>query len=177
MGYRIDRKPIKPEDMLPTFAVRNGSTMRLAFKCYYVQHEENFSPDVYDNLEWHDDKCPEDEHHHNHHCPKPDVYIDVDDLEPIDLPDCDYDEVVVTYEDDSIAQHLTTDAWIDENTPSIVRMFVSADIPNFSDKPKQARFTIFLKRTIHINELSKDIETADTLCHGMIVILPGKPVD
>lgn len=171
MGYRTLDKPPKPEDMLRRFDVRNGAIMRIAFACYYA--EKGHNPHYHDYKNW-----PTWNYHPGAICqmmpprtpfkwmPWPLNRKSLK-LTPIDLAEEGYTDFVVSYEDEELASNLDTTAWLDEEDTSIVRMSVNAHFPTFSDKPKEARFTIFAKK--------QDGTAIDAICHGIVTILPGSP--
>ena len=141
--------------------------MRMAFGCYYAHtgHDQK----LHDHIGW-----PNPEH--------PDAICQMlpgykhpwtvrkvgpVSFEPINLLNEGYDEAYVTYEDEDAYDVLDTQAWIDDDDDCIVRMSVLANLPSFSDKPKDFRFTLFIKK--------QDDSAIDAVCHGIVTVLPGSP--
>lgn len=170
MGYRKPDKIPKPEDMLARFDVRNGAIMRVTFGCYYTARGHN--PHYHDYINW-----PAPNYHPGPICqmhPPRDKFRWMNPitgqpikLDPIHLVEEGYSIVKVSYEDDDIAEYLTTEASIDQSTDNLVRLKVHANLPVFHDEPKEVRFTIFISKS--------DGSAIDAVCHGIIVILPGSP--
>jgi len=162
MGYRFDDKPLKPEDMIPRFAVRNGATAKIALGCYYLgKHDSK----LHDFLGWpnpdHQDMiCQELNNFRLFN--KKDKTVE---LEEIHLTEEGYDEVAIAYEDSEYAQYLITEAAIDEDDDNIIRVKVTANLPEFTDKPIDVRFTVFVRKTSET--------MIDSVCHGFISVLPG----
>ena len=170
MGYRFDDNPPKPEDMLKRFDVRNGAKMRLAFGCYYAHMGHD--PKLHDHLGWpspghKDDMCQMLPAYASPWAMKKGRFERPISFDPINLKDEGYTEAYVSVEDEEIAADLDINAWIDDDDESIVRMTVLANLPTFSDKPKTARFTLFIKKPDNL--------AVDAVCHGIITILPGSP--
>ena len=88
-------------------------------------------------------------------------------LEQIHLTEEGYTDVAISIDDDDIAQYLTTEVSIDNVDDYIIRLKVRANLPLFEDKPKETRFTVFVKKS--------DDSAVDAVCHGIITILPGSP--
>ena len=162
MGYRFNDNPPKPEDHLYRFAVRNGATARITFGCYYLGKHD---PKLHDFIGW----------------PNPDnvdaICQEISnfklfgkknktiELQEIHLAEEGYDEVAVAYEDSEYAQYLITESHIDEDDDNIIRVKVTANLPEFSDKPIDVKFTVFAR---------KSSETRiDAVCHAIISVLPG----
>lgn len=178
MGYRVDKKPIKPEDMLPTYPVRNGATLYADFECYYVEPKMGHDPHTHDYIGW------PDPHHPDEICqmrPPRDRFrwrydgavMEPDEPVPIDLTS-EYEgynqelEVIFDHPDDRIM----ATAWIDDELPYLIKMVVSPQLPMFEDKPIEKRFTLFAQRRI---EGSQDQYLPDAVVRAKLVILPGAP--
>ena len=164
MGYRFNDNPPKPEDHLRKFAVRNGTIMRIAFGCYYLQ---GHNPKMHDHIGW---PNPDNPDHICQEISNMRLYglkEKTAELEKIHLIEEGYDELAISFEDSDNAQHLETNVWIDPDDDNIVRLTVKADFPTFSDKPIDLRFTVFAKKS--------DGSAIDSICHGMITVLPGAP--
>ena len=86
---------------------------------------------------------------------------------PIHLLAEDYTDVEITYEEADLAEHLTSEVYVDPSNDSIVRLKVLANFPTFVDAPKEIHFTVFIKKPNGID--------VDALCHGILVVLPGSP--
>lgn len=162
MGYRFDDKPPKPEDNLYRFAVRNGATAKISFGCYYLgKHDSK----LHDYLGWPNPKrvdaiCQEISNFRLFG--KKNKTIE---LQEIHLTEEGYDEVAVAYESSEHAEYLITEAYIDPDDDNIIRVKITAKLPEFTDKPIDVRFTVFAK---------KSSETQiDAVCHAMVSILPG----
>lgn len=168
MGYRYDSDtPPKPEDHLRKFTIRNGAVMRISFACYYLN---GHSPAFHDHIGWPapdrvDDSC-QSVSNMKLHFPFRNKTID---MIPIHLLEEGYVHASVAYEDEEMAEHMTTRAWIDEDDDNIVRMSVHADFPTFHDKPLENRFTIFVA--------NEDGTVIDSVCHGFVTVLPGAPYE
>ena len=171
MAYRTLDKPIKPEDALRKFAVRNGAIMRVTFGCYYSGHGHD--PHYHDYINW-----PAPNYHPGPICqmPSPRDKVRWTDghvpnqpihLSPIHLIDEGYDEVAIAFDDSEIAEYLDANVTIDEETDNYIRMRVHANLPYFEDKPKETRFTVFAKKS--------DGSAIDAVCHGFVTVLPGSP--
>ena len=162
MGYRYNDNPPKPEDNLIRFAVRNGATAKIAFGCYYLRGHDS---KLHDFVGWpnpsnRDAICQELSNFKLFKSKNKTV-----ELEEIHLLEEGYDEAAVAYESSEHAQYLITEANIDEDDDNIVRVRITANLPEFSDKPIDVRFTVFVR---------KSSETKiDSVCHGVITILPG----
>ena len=173
MAYRLDNTPPpKPEDMLRRFAVRNGATMRIAFGCYYLS--EGHDPDYHDYIHW-----PAPNYHPGPICqmkPVRDLPRQIRNiadfkpvgLDPIHLLEEGYDEVAVAFDDPDFASNIDIqDCLIDQDDDYIVRLKVLAHFALFEDKPKESRFTVFVRKD--------DNSAVDAVCHGIMVVLPGSP--
>lgn len=176
MAYRINKKPIKPEDKLRRFTVRNGATIDVLFPCYYYQPVEGHDPHYHDFIGWPSpstpgDACqmypPRDRYRWNRHP----LMRNGEDLTPIHLRLEGYDEAVVTFSDQDIAEFVAATAWIDEDDDYLIRFHVNANLATFSDKPLDTWFTIFIKRN------DGNMEYKDVVCHGILTVLPGSPYD
>lgn len=171
MGYRTLDKPVKPEDMLPRFEVRNGAIMRVAFGCFYLRRGHD--PNYHDYKNW-----PAPNFHPGAICqmmpPRSEMRWRNDPVtgqpvgvDPIHLTDEGYDIVSIAFDDADIEQYLDYSAWIDEEDDNIVRIKVKTNLPLFEDKPKETRFTLFVSKP--------EEEAIDAVCHGIMTILPGSP--
>ena len=166
MAYRVIDNPPKPEDMLLMFPVRNGAIARIAFGCYYLGNGHD--PHYHDHKHW-----PTWDYHPGSICQMPPPrnrfrwlrHGVIVDMERIHLIEEGYDQATVSYEDNTIAQHLSTKAWIDESDDYIVRMNIGANLDTFSDKPIDIRFTVFVSKS--------DGSARDAVCHGILTVLPG----
>lgn len=180
MAYRYDSNPPKkPENMLQKFAVRNGATLKLAFRCYYFKPPLGHDPHYHDHINWpapnyHGDACqmkpPRDEF----------PYINgiirrCDDLPPIHLLDEGYQDVAVTFEDADQASNITVESWIDEDDDNIVRVHMDTAFPTFSDKPIDLRFTVFVRKTYTDPATNITRTTKDAVAHCFVSVLPGAP--
>jgi hypothetical protein len=158
MGYRVEKKPPKPEDLLPTYPVRNGATLYADFECYYVEPKMGHDPHTHDYLGWPDphntgDACqmlpPRDRFRWRYDgaIMKPDEPI------PIILHSTDADiedegysqECSVVF--DQPDERILATAWVDEDIPNLIKMVISPQLPVFEDKPIEKRFTLFTHRT------------------------------
>lgn len=178
MAYRLDSTPPrKPEDILPRFAVRNGATLKLAFRCYYHTPKETHDPHYHDHKNW-----PAPNYHPGDICqmhPPRDIpkffchpqMRTMHDFTEIHLLEEGYHDVVMTFEDTEQDDYLDVTGWIDEEDDNIVRFHINTDFPNFSDKPIDLRFTVFVKK------VADDVVTKDAVCHGIITVLPGHPYE
>lgn len=173
MAYRLDNTPPpKPENMLRRFAVRNGAVMRASFGCYYLS--EGHDPDYHDYINW-----PAPNYHPGDICqmkfPRdlPRWIRDISDFKPIDLDPIHlleegYSDVAIAFDDPDFASNVDVmSCTIDEDDDYIVRLKVLAHFTLFEDKPKESRFTLFVKK--------EDGSTIDAVCHGIMVVLPGSP--
>ena len=173
MGYRYniptDRngEPPKPEDMLPRFEVRNGAILRIAFKCHYLLHTHDHPMYVYPHVAGDAALLRRENHQPYDRLSQAKLPVET---KPIDLVDENYNGVAVTIEEDELAEYIdVTDAYIDTAEPNMIRISLKTSFPNFHDIPKEARFTVFI-----INDNQNAI---DAVCHGILVILPGKPLE
>ena len=182
MGYRkLHRKP-KPEDMLPRLAVRNGATLKVAFDCFYFDPKPTHDPHYHDHIGWpapnyHFGICqmlpPRNENPRRHFHP---IMRTMDDVSPIDLGEEGYTGFEVAYEDEDIAEDLTTRIDIDDTEDvNVIRMQVDTALPSFSDKPKETRFTVFAAKEVTDDEDTILYTIKDELLHGILTILPGNP--
>lgn len=176
MGYRVNKIPPKPEDMLPIYSVRNGATLYADFECYYMEPKVGHDPHLHDYLGW------PDPHHPDEICQMPSprdrfrwrsdgaIMIPSDPV-PIDLTNEEYNEellVVFDHPDELIMAH----AWIDDELPYLIKMVISPQLPMFEDKPIEKRFTLFARRSV---EGSQDQYLQDAVVRAKLVILPGAP--
>ena len=165
MGYRYDDKPPKPEDHLLRLAVRNGATLRAAFGCYYLKHH---NPSRHDYAGW------PNPHKIDRICQAVGstklLKINEDNavLEKINLSEEGYDTAIIEFEESDAVQYFSSNrAYFDSMEPNIVRIAVRPNLPDFTDKPVDVRFTLFIS----------NVDTVDAVCHGMITILPGPDVN
>jgi hypothetical protein len=161
MGYRYDDRPPKPEDHLLRLAVRNGAMLRAAFGCYYLKHH---NPSRHDHAGW------PNPHRIDRICQAIGnakllkINEDCAVLEEIDLPGEGYDSIAIEFEESDAVQYFTErSAYFDDEEPNVVRIAVRPNLPDFTDKPVDVRFTLFISNA----------DTVDAVCHGMITILPG----
>lgn len=180
MGYRFCDNPPKPEDMLNRFSVRNGATLRSAFSCFYFKPKPGHDPNFHDHVGWPSPDNPDNicQMMPPQYPPmkwRPAILRTPDDLEPIHLLDEGYQEAAITFDNPDIEQCLTYKAWIDEDDDFIVRIYITAELPTFEDKPKETRFTVFVKKTYTDPITNETMITKDTVCHGIFTILPGSP--
>lgn len=162
MGYRFSDNPPKPEDHLRKFAVRNGATLHVSFGCYYLN---NHDPMFHDHIGWPNPSLPDGSCQEISNMRLFPIKHKTVDLEEIHLLEEGYTDAEVSYEDTEDIDYLTTNAWIDEEDDNIVRMTVATNLPTFDDKPKDYKFTIFVKSE----------STIDAVCHAVISVLPGAP--
>lgn len=156
--------------MLRRFDVRNGAIMRVAFRCFYSK--DGHDPHYHDYVNW-----PAPNYHPGAVCqmfPPRDVLrwrspntSNPIQLDPINLLEEGYTVAAVSYEDEALAQHLETSASLDSECDGLIRMTVKANFPTFEDQPKDARFTLFIKKA--------DGSAIDAVCHGIVTVLPGSP--
>ena len=183
MAYRTLKERPKPENLLPTFSVRNGATLKLAFRCYYHTPMPTHDPHYHDHLHW-----PSEDYHPGDICqmhPPRDIpkflchpiMRTLHDHTPIHLIEEGYSEVTMTFEDTENDDYLDVTGWIDEEDDNIVRFHINTSFPNFSDKPKDLRFTAFVKKTSTDPVTSVITVTKDAVCHGIITVLPGHPYE
>lgn len=171
MAYRLDSTPPpKPEDMLPRYFVRNGATLDLAFWCYYYDPKLWHDPHYHDYINW-----PAPDYHgiacqmiaprnRNPRWPHPVMRVHKDQV-PIDFSEEGYDEAEVVFEDSTAASGVTASADFDSEDNYIVMAHFDTSYASFSDKPKELRFTVFVKRS----------DARDAVCHGILVVQPGPP--
>lgn len=170
MGYRynipLDKndEPIKPEDTLLRFDVRNGAVMNLALDCRYctkdIDHPFWLFPrypgdtavarrsNGYPYYKWRDVRWPYDN-------------------TPINFYSEERTRVEVVFDEEIDPDYIDAFGRIEEDTPSIVRVRIKTNFPSFSDKPIEKRFTVFVSDTEGYN--------IDAVVHGILVILPGSP--
>lgn len=178
MGYRynipLDKndEPIKPENMLLRFDVRNGAVMRVAFDCRYctkdIDHPFWLFPrypgdtavarrsNGYPYYRWRDVRWPYEN-------------------TPIDLTDDNEfspgAQVIIEFEDNAPVEagYIKWYGMVDSEDTNIIRIGVKTNFPVFSDKPIENRFTVFI--------CNPDNEyMSDAVCHGILVVLPGRAV-
>lgn len=172
MGYRyntpekIEPNPPEEDYMLPEFQIRNGAILRIAFKCRYVLHNHDHPMYVYPHLAG-DIALLRRENHAPYYklsqAKFPLKYT------PINLVNEGYDPTakVVFEEDDGHIQVI--DASVDIEEPSIIRIAMNVQYPEFTGKPIKKHFTVFMK--------SYDEQRIDAVCHGVVAVLPGTPFD
>lgn len=175
MGYRYDDIPhdmkhLPPEEdcMLPEFRIRNGAILRIAFKCRYVLHNHDHPMYVYPHIAG--DVALLRRENHN---PYDKLEYATFPLEysPIDLlsveEDYDPNAQVVFEEDDGHIEVIS--AYIDPEETSIIRISMSVQYPEFIGEPIRKHFTVFVR--------SNSGDRIDAVCHGVVMVLPGKPYD
>lgn len=172
MGYRYNiptdknGEPPKPEDMLPRFEIRNGAILRIAFKCRYLLHNHEHPMYVYPHIAGDVALLRRENHRPYDRLSQAEFPVK---SEPINLlseeEQYQSNAYVMIEEDDG---YITVDsAFIDGEEPSIIRIALNVQYPEFHDKPIEKRFTVFIS--------SESRDRIDAICHGMIVVLPGKP--
>lgn len=176
MSYRINKKPIKPENRLKRFYVRNGATLDVAFPCYYFKPIFGHDPHYHDYVGWPSPNhvgraCqmhpPRDRFRWLAHP----VMRRNGDLIPIHFIEEGYTEASITFEDPDVAEHIDARAWVDIDDDYIVRMYINTDFETFKDRPIDTRFSVFIKKN------QDDIVRKDVVCHGILSILPGSPYE
>ena len=175
MGYRIDRKPVKPENVLPVYPVRNGATLYADFECYYVEPIKGHDPRLHDHVGW------PDPHHPGAACqmlpPRTHarwldnpVMLEYNEPEKIMLTEEGYDsEATVAFDDADAAEYISAEAYIDDELDYLIHLVIAPNFPVFEDKPKDLRFTLFIKRT------DNGTDYYDAVARIMLSVLPGAP--
>ena len=165
MGYRLCDKPREYPQRI--FDVRNGATLKISFGCYYYKyHDAKYhdhrgwptptSPDMIHQVGSLDDPAPWMPDHH--------VFVEQE-LEPIHLADEGYTRFSVVIDDPTIAADVTTDIGIDEVEDHVIRVKLTVNLPTFTGGPKETGFTVFTSKA--------DGSINDSVCHGIMKILPG----
>lgn len=173
MGYRYNiptdknGEPPKPEDMLPRFEIRNGAILKIAFKCRYLLHNHDHPMYVYPHIAGDVALLRRENHRPYDKLSQAKFPIK---SEPINLIDEGYEiDAKVAFEDAD--EYLTATGRIDTEEQNMIRIAVNAQYPEFSDKPIEKRFTVFIRK----NRDDGITDSIDAVCHGIIVVLPGKP--
>lgn len=172
MGYRVNKIPPKPEDMLPRFPIRNGSSTWTELECFYLDIKPGHSPHWHDYVGW------PDPHHPGNACQMPrhrDGFrwlshgrIVREKLTPIDLIEEGFTAALISF-DEPDAAHLTAQAAVDQDNPHTISFGFSAELETFEDKPVEKRFTLFL--------YNEEEEFYQSVLRGILVILPGAPAE
>ena len=193
MGYRFDSAPPpKPDNLVPSFHVYNGSTASWSFPCYYLEVEPP--------IDWHDYRI-----HDFHGWPNPSHpdhicqmlpgcgyplspasvwrYIDMSKAIPIHLTSEyeGYDNlgsvVFDQYNGEGEAIDLTgvaADICIrPEPDDWIVDLFFDLSLPPFADKPKEFNFNSYFKMTADHESGIYHNDHFDVFLRGKLVVLPG----
>lgn len=169
MGYRVNKIPLKPEDMLPTYSVRNGATLQLYFECYYMEPEYGHDPHFHDYIGWPSPthpgsscqmKTPRDQFRWL----SDGKIVQESEPVPIDLTEEGYTTVSVVF--DHPDENITATGIIDDELPYMIDLKVDVQLPMFEDKPIEKRFTLFVNRT----------GASDAVARAKLSILPGAPV-
>lgn len=183
MGYRVEKKPPKPEDLLPEYPVRNGATLYADFECYYVEPKMGHDPHKHDYMGWPDPhkidticqmRPPRDRFRWRYDgaIMKPDEPVPIllySKDEDIDDEGYEQDlEVVFDHPDERIMAA----AWIDKDIPNLIKLVISPQLPMFEDKPIEKRFTLFAKRPL--DEGPSGL-LSDAIVRAKLIILPGAP--
>lgn len=180
MGYRtLDIPPLKPEDMLPMFEVRNGAIVDIAFPCFYLDVVRAHDSHYHDYINW-----PAPNYHPGPPCQFVDgiplnehagEYEKVDFLNPhpIDLLSYyeGYTDAYVVMDQDVAG--LTVTARIDEDEPNVIYVRAKANMAFFEDKPLEYRFTLFVHAPARTYHDEPQLERIDQVIRGKIVVLPG----
>ena len=165
MGYRRNEPP-KPEEHLRRFPVRNGAIMRIAFACYYMSGHDS---KMHDHLGWPNPDNPDCICQMVSNLKLYKMKDKTVEFEPIHLIEEGYSNAIISFETTEDSVWLTADAWIDEEEDNIVKVSIEAGLPEFSDKPKDIRFTVFV--------IGDDGTAIDAVCHAMMTVLPGPPAN
>lgn len=170
MGYRKeDIPPLKPENALPMFEVRNGAWADIAFPCYYLDVHPAHDRDIHDFFGYPNPRHPDRScqeigamPHHEHIMFY--EWIDFFHPHPIDLTSEEegYEEAAVIL--DEPTEGLTLRAEIDDVETNVVMLHVSANLEFFEDKPIERRFTLFVRAG----------DRMDQVVRGVISVLPGR---
>ena len=175
MGYRFDDKPpMKPEDALPRFEVRNGAILDIAFPCYYLDVVTAHDSDEHDHAGWPapgrvDNICQLPHHQRVGEW----EWIDFENPNPIDLTSNyeGYDAASIIM--DETVSGLTASARIDTDETNVVYVRFNANLEFFEDKPKEYRFTVFVHAPARTYQGKSQLEKMDQVIRGMLVVLPG----
>lgn len=165
MGYRFEDKPRDFPQRV--FDVRNGATLKISFGCYYykyhdVKYHDHMGwpqptrPDMIHQTGSIDDPAPWMPDHH--------VFMEQE-LEPIHLATEGYTRFSVVIDDPDIASSVTTTVGIDETEDHVIRVKMTVNLPTFTGSPKETGFTVFTSKA--------DGSINDSVCHGIMKILPG----
>lgn len=166
MAYRLDDN--RPKDFPQrVFDVRNGATLKIAFGCYYLKHHD---ARYHDYIGWPSPGWPGMSHQPgsmNDPAPWiPERYtIMENELEPIHLADEGFTRFSVVIDDPDIASSVTTTVDVDEDEDHVIRVKMTVNLPTFTDEPKETGFTVFSSKA--------DSSVNDSVCHGIMKILPG----
>ena len=174
MAYRNIEKPkVDPEELLPRYPIRNGTSMMQRFECFYIDPKPKHDPHYHDYLGY-----PNPHYHHDSCQMKPARDIDPrlgpaflvgpDDLVPLDLTEEGYNDFFMSYEDATLGAKLTTDIRKDSLESNVVNLYVLAELDLFTEGTQDIVFTLFAKRTDNNGLVHKD-----ALVHGIITVLPG----
>ena len=178
MGYRFDNKPpIKPEDKLPRFEVRNGAIVDIAFPCYYLDVVTSHNSDEHDHLGWPTPTRPDATCQWPFHRRTGEwEWIDFENPHPIDLTSDyeGYDSAEVIMDED--ITELTMTASLDSNESNVVYLRVEANFDLFEDKPKEYKFTLFAHAPARTYQGKAELERLDQVVRGIIVVLPGNKI-
>lgn len=171
MGYRVNRKPVNPEDTLPRFPVRNGSVMGTELECFYIEFKPGHNPHWHDHVGW------PDPHHPGHACQMPfhrDGFrwlshgrLYREEIMPIDLIEEGFAETCLISFDQPDTTHLAATAHIDSDNPNRICFGFNAQLETFEDKPIEKRFTLLL--------YNEEDDFYQSVLRGILVILPGAP--
>lgn len=163
MGYRFDRPEGEPEDIANRFKVRNGSTLRAAFACYYFKPHD---PKAHDHAGWPNPDQPD----MTCQLVLVDGHLTNGEIIPIDLVAEGYKDAAVAFEPDEYEDYVEAEAWIDQDDRNIVRMHAAVSIPAFQGRPHIMRFTVFARKPVEGKP-----DQIDAVCHGTMMVLPGSP--
>ena len=175
MAYRTLKERPKPENMLPTFSVRNGAIVDLAFPCFYVDVLPVHDSHYHDHIGWPDPHHPGHScqllpHIHGEYHPGDFEYFDMFHPHPIELTS-DYEGYTEAYVAlEKPVDGLTASAWIEDNV--VYARFKSA-FDTFEDKPQDYRFTVFIRAPRRVYEGKVEDERIDEVFHGTLSVLPG----
>lgn len=165
MGYRFTDIPRKYPQRI--FDVRNGATLKISFGCFYYK---------YHDVKYHDHMGWPDPHHQDmiHQVGSlsdpapwiPDHHVFTErELEPIHLADEGYTAFLVTFDDPVIEADTVTDIAIDETEDHVIRVKITVNLPTFTEGTKETGFTVFAS--------TEDGSIVDSVCHGIMKVLPG----
>lgn len=169
MGYRVNRKPVNPEDTLPRFPVRNGSVMGTELECFYVEFKPGHDPHWHDHVGW------PDPHHPGHACQMPfhrdgfrwlsHGHILRDEITPIDLIDEGFSAAHIFFDEPD--EHIIAEAYIDPDYPHVISFRFNVQLDTFERIPINKRFTLFL--------YNEEDQFYQSVLRGTLVVLPGSP--